>query len=331
MRIPLWSKLRISLSAFLISIAVAVGYAAIFHFEQSNDTIISGKTMGTFYRVQVLNHQESETEIRSVIDETLATIDLELNHWVEHSWVSKFNRTPSGSYVSVPEHAFTLLEMSIDLNLKTQGAFDVTVGQVVDLWGYGPSSNQVLPSTEALQGFLTSSGDTRIDLQSDVRLLRKNFPEVQLDFSAIAKGYTVDLIAERFAELGLEDYLIDIGGEMRAAGRPEVSRNWIVSISGVDHQLELIDSGLATSGGGLVSRQDGGEKTISIVDPGTARPKTNGAFSVTVVAQSCALADAAATAAYVLGPERSQSVLDISGVKQIIFVDEAGTIIGLGP
>ena len=191
------------------------------------------------------------------------------------------------------------------------GAFDISVAPLVDLWGFGPSSREdTIPSDADVQARLKLTGYTHLYLQENPRAMRKDLPSLSVDLSAIAKGYAVDQVVSYLDSLNLSDYLVEIGGELRAKGNNAQGHPWNVAIEQpnskvrtVHRVVHLENQAVATSGDYRNFFERGGVKFSHTINPNTGRPITHNLTSVTVIAESCMKADALATAFLVLGPE----------------------------
>jgi thiamine biosynthesis lipoprotein len=212
-----------------------------------------------------------------------------------------------GQEMQISEDFARVLQISHDVWQRSGGAFDPTIGPLVDLWGFGPTvTDNTAPSTQQLSLAVRNIGFQHLIL--DDLSLSKTRP-VQLDLSAVAKGYAVDLVADMLEMLGLPDYLVEIGGEIRASGSNPNGQIWRVAIeepaliSSVNRVIPVAESAVATSGDYRNYFEQEGIRYSHILDPRSGSPIKHNLASVTVLSNSCAEADAWATAFLVMGAE----------------------------
>jgi len=222
-----------------------------------------------------------------------------------------------------------VLVKAVDVAKKTGGAFDITVGPLVDLWGFGPKSPPVpteVPSDEEVEAAKAAVGYEHIVIDANNRRAARDADSVEVDLGGIAKGYAVDLVIKTLKDHGVEDALVEIGGETAAIGLTEKGEPWLV---GIRHPnlppprflttIELRDGTIATSGDYFNVYELEGRLYSHIIDPTTGRPITNNVCSVTVLAKECALGDALATGLMVMGPEDGIKLVEsMPGVEAII-------------
>jgi len=281
---------------------------------------LDGRTMGTTWSVTVARLPEGVTReaLPEVIDAVLLEVNQHLSTYDPKSEISAFNASRSTDAIVVSPQLRTVVEIAADVSAATGGAFDITVGPLVRAWGFGsgqgagsPAAPYALVTTPAaLDRTRGSTGYEKLELPPDVHTLRKAAPALELDVNGIAPGYAVDLIAERFEALGVRDYLVELGGEVRARGRSPGGRPWRVAVevpwSGERKPYTLVEldgMSASTSGDYREFRIVGGRRVSHTIDPRTGAPVTNGLASVCVLLPSAARADGWATALMALGPE----------------------------
>ena len=266
---------------------------------------LGGATMGTTWRVQA--HCPAPVA-PAFIGAELERIDASMSHWREDSEISRFNATPVGTWVTLSPPLATVLRASLTLSAQSGGAFDVTVGALANAWGFGPSPSGVPAPAEALTAAREQVGFRRLELLGE--RLRKT-GDVHIDLSAIAKGYAVDALAHALGQRGCNDYLVEIGGEVRASGERRRGGPWRVAIEQPNpakrapHRvLALADAAIATSGDYRNIIERDGARLPHILDPLQGRPVGDGLASVSVVHESAMWADGYATLIMALGKER---------------------------
>jgi len=274
----------------------------------------SGRTMGTTYDVKVARADLSPEEMRSVaqaIEETLARVDRLMSTWREDSELSRFNAQTTTEPFAIDPETARVFGAALEVSERSQGAFDVTVGPLVDAWGFGPAHPEKVPSEAELRALMGRVGFEQLVLDPAGPTLTKRRPDVEADLSAVAKGYGVDAVAETLEALGQTNYLVEIGGEIRARGARLDGQPFRVAIEEpaldgrrVHRVIELHDIGMATSGDYRNWIEVDGERLSHTIDPRTGRPITHALASVTVLHPLAMWADAWATALNVLGPDR---------------------------
>jgi thiamine biosynthesis lipoprotein len=275
-----------------------------------------GPTMGTTYSVKVVTGREelaghAQSEIGEAIRLELERIDSLMSTWNAESELSRFNRSTSLTPFAVSPETFEVFRWSIDLGRLTGGALDVTVAPLVDAWGFGPGGRRAeAPGADEIARLRETVGLRYLELDARALTVRKLRPDVYCDFSALAAGYAADRISMRLADLGVTDFLVDMGGELRARGRNDAGNTWQIAIErpqplgrSIERMVPLLDLAISTSGDYRNYYEVNGERIAHIVDPRTGRPIRHRLASVTVIDPLAVRADALSTALMVLGPE----------------------------
>ncbi len=268
--------------------------------------------MGTTYSVTVTQLPGGVTReaLQAVIDGVLDEINRHLSTYDPASEISAFNALRSTGAVPVSPQLQAIVALAETVSADTGGAFDITVGPLVRAWGFGGGQGTSKPATGSSPGGSSpGDGPHRLELSDDGQTLRKTAVGIELDVNGIAPGYAVDLIAERFDALGVHDYLIELGGEVRARGRSPAGRAWRVAVEmplrGERKPYTLVEldgMSASTSGDYRDFRIVDGRRVSHTMDPRTEAPVANNLASVCVLDPSAARADAYATALMVLGP-----------------------------
>lgn len=272
---------------------------------------ISGEAQGTTWHIIYIS--EDSKDHKEAIDSLLKDLDLSLSTWVKSSIISRINRNEKD--VLVDAYFRDVFLKSMEVSEKTQGLFDVTVGPLVNAWGFGPvhkSERDSLP-IDSLRNYV---GYKMLKLENGQII--KARPEINIDFNAIAQGYSVDVLAAYLDEHRIKNYLVELGGELIAKG----SKNediWTVGIDKPDEVqgperklqtiVELHNRALATSGNYRKFYEENGVKYAHIIDPRTGYPAKQNILSATVLADDAMSADAYATAFMVMGLDRSREFL----------------------
>ena len=276
--------------------------------------VFDGTTMGTTWAVRVVaadpwpraERDRVGAEIQTVLDD----VESKMSHYEPSSELSRFNRARTIRPFPVSADTLEVFREARRLGELTGGALDVTVGPLVNAWGFGPVEPERLPPAgELLSRLRAHVGYARIELDAAASTLRKTDPAVEGDLSAVAKGYGVDRVAGVLREVGLRRFLVEVGGEIVAAGVNQLQRPWRIGIEspaaggGIQRVVPLQDRAMATSGDYRNRREVDGRWVSHTIDPRTGRPVEHRLASVSVVADRCATADGLATALEVLGPE----------------------------
>lgn len=287
---------------------------------------LSGEIMGTYYSIQVTGFPSGvgADELAREIQETLLQVDREwMSTYAPDSEISRFNTAPAGAWFPVSPEVATLVDRALEISALTGGYFDITVGPLVNRWGFGPELyHERVPGPDEIRELREMVGYQHVEVSLQPPQLRKH-RSVQLDLSAIAKGYGVDVIADYFDELGMDSYFVEIGGELRMKGKKPDGSAWVPAIeepsaSGSRLHRVLVTDGepLALAGSGDYRNffLQGDQRYSHEIDPFTGRPVTHNLVAVYVIAADAATADALSTAFIVMGPDRALPLAESLGV-----------------
>ncbi|MEX2593561.1 MAG: FAD:protein FMN transferase [Anditalea sp.] len=298
--------------------------------KENGKITFSGKTMGTTYRIVYLDKEDRD--FKSAVDSILKVFNQSLSTYIPDSELSQFNQ--GDSLVFDLPYLLPVLKKSQEVYTITGGAFDPTVGPLVNAWGFGPEGGRTEDSI-AIKNLLPLVGFELVTF--DEKGMGKTQPGVYLDFSAIAKGYAVDILADFLEEKGISNMLVEIGGELVAHGNNDQGELWKVGINRPDEGgfsndifsiVALDNKGMATSGNYRNFYQVDSVKYSHTISPFTGQPVRHGLLSATVLAADCMTADAYATSMMVLGTEESIALLDqVEELEAfLIYNDESGNI-----
>ena len=280
---------------------------------------LAGSTMGTTYSVGIsqLPDGTSRAAVEDAIADVLRQADAHLSGWNEQSELVHFNARVETDWQPVSPLLLESVAQAQSVSAATGGAFDITVGPLVRAWGFGAGARRepAAPAPEEQAQLLRSVGYQKLELRASPPALRKGVPSLEIDLDGIAPGWAVDRIAARLEALGIHDYIVELGGEVRARGLNPAGRPWRVAIEtprAGERQayavIELDGVGVSTSGDYRDYRVVEGRRISHTIDPRTGAPVAHGLASVTVVHESVAEADAWATALMVLGPEEGMAL-----------------------
>lgn len=280
-------------------------------------TQFTGPTMGTAYRVSLAKPlSPAETEgLRAGVEAALRQVDALMSTFRPESELSRFNAAGAGEWIGLAPDTATVIAEALGAAALTGGALDVTVGPLVDLWGFGPAHRTVVPSDEAIADAGALTGLSALTLDTQRGAIIKARAGLRVDLSGIAKGHAVDLAAACLDAAGVDSYLIDVGGELKARGRKAGGAAWRVGVErpipgrrSVQRVLELDAGAIATSGDYRNFFERGGRRYSHTIDPRTGCPVEHGLASVSVLAERAMRADALSTALMVLGPEEGYAL-----------------------
>ena len=326
---------RLGRSLALPIIIVACGCDV--HFQDTyvsfpGDTFwkeFQGSTMGTHYTVKVNNVDKKETiDLAGArIADTLAIIDGMMSTYKPDSELSRFNQFQSTEPFKVSREMIEIFQAAREVSDATGGAFDVTVGPIVNAWGFGPEKKANPPTDAEIAELLPRVGYTMVSVDANASTLSKVRPDLYCDLSGIAQGYAADEIAAMLDELGVANYMIDISGEFRTRGVNDSGDPWQIAIERPDAPertaqlvVPLSNTSLATSGDYRNYREENGVRLSHEIDPATGRPVQHKLASATIIIDRCALADAYATALMILGPEKGLALAEEKGLAIYLLV-----------
>jgi FAD:protein FMN transferase len=297
-----------------------------------------GPTMGTTYTVKIARppaHIQAQ-EVRVVIDRELARIDESMSGYRPDSEISRFNASRSTDWFEVSADVAIVVQTALNVSEASGGAFDVTVTPLVQAWGFGATNTAPadLPDEAMLHRLSQKIGYRKLQVRHTPAALRKAQPELTVDLNGIAPGFAVDRIAAGFDALGLQSYMIDIGGEIRVRGRNAAGEKWRIALEEpLDAQdrtpfaiLELEELAVATSGEYRHYYTRDGKRYSHTIDPRSGRPIEHDLASVAVVHREAMYADAWGTALNVLGAEAGYELAEKLGMSVMFIVDADGEL-----
>jgi thiamine biosynthesis lipoprotein len=314
--------------------------AAFFYMSHRAASVIrhpawSGQTMGTVYSIRLANANLTRAqleELKQRVDRRLEEINAILSHYRPDSELSRFNAARAGEPVRISSEFVRVLRRALEIHERSDGAFDPALGALINAWGFGPEGReQPWLAPEDVRRMLDVSGAQRVRLTAG-STIEKTTDGVQLNLSAIAKGFGVDETARVIMDFGVSNLLVEIGGEVFAVGLNPYAKPWRVGVEtptlaslpgeAVEMILALTNGAVATSGDYRNYRTDEtGRRFSHLLDPRTGYPVSNNVAAVSVIAPDCMTADALATAVFVLGPEKGLTFLrQYTNVEALLLV-----------
>jgi thiamine biosynthesis lipoprotein len=303
-----------------------------------NEVAFSGKTMGTVYHIKIVTGFFDNTkDLKHKVEMKLEDINNSMSTYRKNSEISRFNALDRiGEKFYVSDDFLHVMTVAQNIYQLTGGAWDGTIKPLVNLWGFGNSINKNrIPSKSEIQAILPDIGFNHIEISPD-RYLLKRKASISLDLASIAKGYAVDQVAMLIRTNGIENFLVEIGGEVYASGLRKDGKHWKIGINRpqidapydqVFKILTLKDKAFATSGDYRNYFEIDGKRFSHILDPQNGYPVTNGVVSVSIISDTCTFADGLATAVMVLGPEKGLDLVNsLDSTECLIVVQKNGAL-----
>ncbi|WP_338034263.1 FAD:protein FMN transferase [Idiomarina tyrosinivorans] len=294
---------------------VLFGLAFLVSCSQQPEPIqLQGKTMGTTYHITFYHNDPSvqAKDVQQAVDAVLERVNAQMSTYDPNSELSKFNQSRSTEPKVVSRALEHVVNRALEIADETDGALDITMGPLVNLWGFGPQARpEDVPTESELAAIRPIVGYQKLTLKN--HQLAKSNPDVYVDLSSIAKGYGVDRVGVLLEQMGIQHYLVEIGGEIRTRGHKPGDQPWRIAIEkpasierAVQKIVQLENASLATSGDYRNYYEENGRRYSHIIDPATEAPIQHRLVSVSVLAEDCMSADGYATAMMVLGTEKAK-------------------------
>lgn len=297
-------------------------------------TTLNGQTMGTYYRISFLGDDTIDNNaLYKSVETRLNDINDLMSTYQQDSQISRFNQFEQTDWFEVSAQFLYVVEAARKVYQQSDGAFDPTLAPLINLWSFGEQAKPLaIPSADKLSVALANVGFSQLQSQQNPPALKKTNTSLKLNLSAIAKGYAVDQIAELLSQQGIENYLVDIGGELKAKGVNSRKSSWTVAvekpeagqIGQVQQKIALTDMSIATSGSYRNFFEEAGKRYSHILSPVTGQPITHNVVSVTVLHEENMYADAYATAIMVLGEEKGYQLALQNSLPVYMIVRQAG-------
>ncbi|MBY7842403.1 FAD:protein FMN transferase [Vibrio fluvialis] len=289
---------------------------------------LSGPTMGTSYNIKYLQQDglPSSDDLHKEIDRLLEEVNDQMSTYRKDSELSRFNQYQGIDPFEVSNQTATVVREAIRLNGLTEGALDVTVGPLVNLWGFGPEARpEVVPTDAELAERKANTGIHHLSVEGNK--LSKDLPHLYVDLSTIAKGWGVDVVADYIESQGIHNYMVEVGGEIRLKGLNRDGVPWRIAVEkptvderSIQEIIEPGDMAIATSGDYRNYFERDGVRYSHIINPQTGRPIHNRVVSVTVLDKSCMTADGLATGLMVLGDEKGIEIAEQNHIPVFMIV-----------
>ena len=301
--------------------------------EKNYNAQIKGNTMGTYYFIEVID-VPIELKIKNIeleVKNTLKEANKILSNWDKDSEISIINKTNKTTAIKISDELNEVFKTAKEINTKSNGFFDLTLDPIIELWGFGYKSKQmqVIPKDNQIKNVLSLIGQKsflRMNFDNN-ELIKKN-KDIKINLSSIGKGYGIDLIGKKLDQLGINNYIINIGGDILTKGYNSKKENWVIGIENPNLKEKLIkdivnltNKGLATSGDYKNFFTKDGKRYSHIINPKTGKPIMHSTKSVTVIHENSMKADGWATAFLALGSLEGLKIADKEKIA-VLFIDE---------
>ncbi|WOZ78853.1 FAD:protein FMN transferase ApbE [Kosakonia sacchari] len=301
--------------------------------SKAQPTVLEGKTMGTFWRVSVvdISPQQAQT-LQQKIQTQLDADDHLMSTWKDDSALMRFNHSTSTAPWPVSAAMADIVTTSLRVGEKTEGAMDITVGPLVNLWGFGPDKQPIkTPSQAQIDAAKARTGLAHLTVinRAGEQFLQKDLPELFVDLSTVGEGYAADHLAKLMEQEGIARYLVSVGGALASRGMNAQGQPWRVAIQKpTDREnvaqavVDINGHGISTSGSYRNYYELDGKRISHIIDPRSGRPIQHALVSVTVIAPTALEADAWDTGLMVLGTEQAKEVVKREGLAVFMIIKD---------
>jgi thiamine biosynthesis lipoprotein len=316
----------------IITLVILLAAAGV---EAQQEYLTEGRTMGTTYQITVVSDSSQGVGgLKEKIDARLDEINRVFSTYIKDSEISRFNAwNRAGEKFQVSTDFMKVMRVGRRIYQLSEGAWDGTVNPLVNLWGFGPTRKEIrMPPAADIKALLPEVGFSHIEIK-EPNFLVKNLASVTLDLNSIAKGFAVDEVAKLIAAAGFKNYLVEIGGEVYAAGVRRDGGKWRVginlprkdaAINAVYKVVSISNKAFATSGDYRNFIELNGVRYSHVIDPRTGYPVSNGVVSASILADDCTLADGLATAVMVMGAEKGVELVNhLQNVECFVAVQKA--------
>jgi len=303
------------------------------------EQVFQGKTMGTVWRVTASGlTSEQAKQLPHLIQQRLDADDQELSTWKKDSWLSHFNQNPSIEPQPISDNVAAIISSSLYVGRMTEGAMDITVGPLVNLWGFGPHAVPTrTPSVSQINAAKKRVGLPHLTLSETVNgnTLRKDIPDLYVDLSTVGEGFAADHLARLMEQQGVRNYLVSVGGALISRGQHLQGQPWRVAVQKPTDKMnqaqvvvDLQGHGISTSGDYRNYYELEGKRISHIIDPSTGHPIEHHLVSATVIATTALEADAWDTGLMVLGTEKAKALAIRLNLAVYLITKQGDQLVG---
>lgn len=323
-------KIIVSIAATLLLVWI------IFGNNNRKSFSLVGRTMGTTYNIKAWGDVSvDKNTLQKSVDKRLRQINASVSTYIKDSQISKFNRTHATTWIKVSPFFAKMVTLSKRIYRKSDGAFDITVAPLVDIWGFDAKGRVTKrPTDQQISMALKKMGLDKIHVDGKNFMLQKSDPQIRINLSGIAKGGGVDAVAKVLRNFGIKNYVVEIGGEIRTKGRKIDGKPWVIGVEkptfgarSVQMHLDAHNIAMATSGDYRNYFESNGIRYSHILDPKTGWPISHKVGSVSVLATNTATADGWATAFFVLGVDRGLKIANDLNMAVMFLVRKGDTFV----
>ncbi|WP_291328793.1 FAD:protein FMN transferase [Desulfovibrio sp. UCD-KL4C] len=304
---------------------------------ESKPVQLKGKALGTTYSIVIydLPNNLSPETLNNGIEQVVGKVNSAMSLFKPESELSQFNDYKGSDWFPVSKELAEVVKTAKEINKMTDGAFDITIAPLVNLWGFGhDKQTDIVPNDAEIKEKLSNVGSTFVEVSTNPPELKKLKPTITIDLAAIAKGYCVDAVSNWLTSQKIKTFMVEIGGEIRTKGKKPNGEPWRIAVEkpvsierAVQAVIAFTDKAMATSGDYRNYFEVDGKRYSHILDPTTGRPITHTLVSVSVMANTCARADALATGLTVLGPKRGIKLAKKNNLSAFFIVKTADGLV----
>jgi FAD:protein FMN transferase len=306
---------------------------------RNTESELSGATQGTSYHIKVVlpgtGKPITAEDLRPQIEAVFSDIDIKLSNYRDDSEISRINQQNTTEWITVSPEIAELVNIAQQVYERSDGCYDLTINPLFDLWGFSKHQNRV-PDDEEIRQALQHVGMNRLEVDTSHPRLRKKDPLLLIDLSSIAQGYTVGVLSRLLEQQGIQNYLVEVGGEMKVKGRKANGNHWRVAIEKptpytqeVERVLDIhqqAGTAIMTAGTYRNFFEDKGQSYSHILNPKTGRPVTHPLLSVTVLHEDPTWADAWDTALLCVGGQQARTIAETEHLKALLISREGETL-----
>lgn len=293
---------------------------------------INGFTMGTTYSITVVKNSKKEHSfdlLKTKIDSVLAEVNNKMSTYQKDSELSLFNESSSTDWYLMSDDLFNVVKTARKISEETSSAYDISVGPIVNLWGFGPEARPIkMPTEKEILERRDYVGLSKYQLDDNSSKIKKAHKDLYIDLSSIAKGFGVDEVGRLLSSLSYTNYMVEVGGEVFVKGKNQSGTKWNIGISVPDGSNEIqrivsiSGNALATSGDYRNYFEENGVRYSHTIDARTGKPITHKLVSVSVISDDCMNADGWATALNVIGAEEGRKIAENNNMAVLFIVKE---------
>lgn len=319
-------KLKLIILIQLLTIFTFMGCDS--ELNNNKEISINGFTMGTTYSIKIITDKDN-INLKNEIDSVLIDFNNKMSTYIDNSELSQFNNYLDTNWYDCSKDLAYIFHSAVEISKQTDGYYDITIGPLVNLWGFGPEKREVFPTDSEITERKKNIGYQNINVDTINYKVKKKISELYCDLSSIAKGMGVDQVAEYLKNKGYNDLMVEIGGEIKTYGYNIKNKKWLIAVNSPinDNQiikvLNISNLSVATSGDYRNYKEKNGKRFSHLINPKDGKPINHNLASVTVLYKNCMIADALATAINVMGPKEGYSFANNNKIPVYMIIRNA--------